>query len=135
MKTNMKGQIYKLLLVLVVFLIANGCDNLPLFPTAKTKAVTEISSGTAICGGTIVNENNVTTTIQGVCWGKVEKPTIADSKTISKNISRDFTAQLTGLLPETTYFVRAYLSNSDGTVYGNEVSFTTTPIAALGLLT
>jgi uncharacterized protein (TIGR02145 family) len=36
-----------------------------------------------------------------------------------------FTSSFTGLVPNTTYYVRAYATNSAGTGYGNEVSFTT----------
>jgi hypothetical protein len=36
---------------------------------------------------------------------------------------------LAGLTPSTTYYVRAYATNSVGTAYGNEVSFTTAPLS------
>lgn len=63
---------------------------------------------------------------QGVCWSSSPNPTITDSKT-SENLSTDqFVCKLTGLLPNSIYFVRAYATNLIGTSYGNQVSFKTT---------
>jgi hypothetical protein len=39
--------------------------------------------------------------------------------------SASFSSSLTGLISNTTYYVRAYATNSGGTAYGNQVSFTT----------
>lgn len=125
MKRKIKIGIHKLLLFIVTLFFTFSCDNSVLFPTAKTKVVSDITSNSASCGGIIVNDNNVMTTIQGVCWSINPSPTINDNKTTSTTINRDFICKLSNLEPSTIYYVRAYLSNSDGTVYGNEVTFVT----------
>ena len=62
---------------------------------------------------------------RGVCWNTAGSPTIADPHSIDGGGTGLFDSALTGLLPDTTYHVRAYASNSTGTAYGNEVTFTT----------
>ena len=58
-------------------------------------------------------------------------PTIADSHTTDGTGTGTFTSSITGLTPNTTYYVRAYATNSVGTAYGEELSFTTMPTGAI----
>ena len=92
-------------------------------PTLTTSAVSEITSTTAICGGNISSEGMAPVTARGVCWSTSNNPTIANSTTSDGTGTGDFISNLTGLADNTTYFVRAYATNSAGTAYGNEVSF------------
>jgi hypothetical protein len=62
---------------------------------------------------------------RGVCWSTSPNPTTADSYTIDGTGTGTFVSILSGLTPNTLYYVRAYATNSVGTAYGNEVSFTT----------
>lgn len=135
MKLTEKMHSYKLLLAVVILAFTTGCDNSIPFRTVTTTAVTDVTSSTATAGGKITNDNNIVTTSQGVCWSTNTGPTINDSKTTSTTIAIDFTGSITGLTPNTTYYVRAYLSNSDNTVYGNEISFTTAASNGLALTT
>ena len=64
-------------------------------------------------------------TARGVCWRTAHNPTLAHSHTTNGSGIGTFTSTLSGLAPNTTYYVRAYATNSVGTVYGGEVSFTT----------
>jgi len=57
--------------------------------------------------------------------GLTSNPTIADSKTVDGTGVGSFTSAITGLASGTTYYVRSYATNSVGTIYGTEVSFTT----------
>jgi uncharacterized protein (TIGR02145 family) len=62
-----------------------------------------------------------------VVWGTSSTPTVAlSTKTTNGTGTGSFTSTLTSLTGTTTYYVRAYATNSVGTAYGNEVSFTTT---------
>ena len=94
--------------------------------TIKTTLVTGIDSTSAICGGEITNQGTSEITKRGVCWNiNISNPTIFNSKTSEGAGAGSFTSNLTGLVPGTKYYVRAYATNSEGTVYGNEFSFTT----------
>ena len=104
-------------------------------PTLTTTAVTSITLTTAVSGGNITADGGGAVTARGVCWATTATPTITDSKTTDGTGTGSFTSNLTGLLPATTYYVRAYATNSAGTAYGNEVSFTTTAIVVPTLTT
>jgi uncharacterized protein (TIGR02145 family) len=99
-------------------------------PALTTTDISSISTTTAVSGGTITSENGAPPTVAGICWSTSHNPTISDSKTTDVIGSSTFTSNLTELLGNTTYYVRSYATNSAGTSYGNEVSFTTSlPIA------
>ena len=91
-----------------------------------TTAISSITGTTASSGGNITSAGSATVTARGVCWSTSVNPTIANSKTIDGADTGIFTSSLTGLTAGTTYYVRAYATNSIGTSYGNQVSFTTT---------
>jgi uncharacterized protein (TIGR02145 family) len=101
---------------------------LPFFLT--TDDVNSITCGSARSGGYIID--NVggcgVLTAKGVCWSTAPNPTTADNKAIDNTYLDDpkhFHATIYGLNSATTYYVRAFATNSAGTVYGNKVSFTT----------
>ena len=97
-----------------------------LLPTVTTSAASNITETTAICGGNVTSDGGVAVTARGVCWSTSQNPTISDSHTTNGSGTGSFTSNLTGLTAGTTYYMRAYATNSAGTAYGNEVSFTTT---------
>jgi uncharacterized protein (TIGR02145 family) len=80
---------------------------------------------TAVSGGNISSDNGASVTERGVCWNTTGTPTTSNSRTIDGNGTGSFTSSIQSLTAGTIYFVRAYASNSAGTAYGNEVSFTT----------
>jgi len=95
-------------------------------PTLSTIAATGISPTGATCGGDISNTGGDVITQSGVCYATTQNPTTTNTKTTDGSTSGAFTSVLSGLTPVTTYYVRAYATNSQGTAYGNEISFTTT---------
>lgn len=91
---------------------------------------TAVSGGDVISGGNITSENGSPVTTRGVCYGTTTGPTIAGSHTSDGFGLGTFVSSLAGLIDGTTYYVRAYATNSTGTAYGNEISFTTVAIVA-----
>lgn len=136
MKTLKKISIPILLLGLII-LFANSCkkdeENF-LIPELSTTEVADIASTTATSGGSITSDGGETVTARGVCWSTNENPTIADSKTTDGDGTGEFSSSLSSLIAETTYYVRAYATNSVGTAYGNEIMFTTEKGFALPVL-
>jgi len=95
-------------------------------PTVTTQAVTSIQPTTAIGNGNITAIGLAPVTQHGVCWNTGGSPTVSDDKTEEGEASTGaFTSGMTGLTPETLYYCRAYATNSVGTSYGGEVTFTT----------
>lgn len=93
--------------------------------TVSTAAASLISTTTATSGGTISSNGGGAITTSGVVWSTNQNPTTADFKTSENATTGSYTSNLTNLFPATTYYVRSYATNSAGTSYGNEISFTT----------
>ncbi|MBS4013618.1 MAG: hypothetical protein KGZ97_07640 [Bacteroidetes bacterium] len=99
-------------------------------PTVNSYEVTSITSSSAMCGGSISSNGGATVTARGVVWNITENPTIVDNlgKTTNGTGTGNFTSNITGLTHVTTYYVRAYATNSVGTSYGVQREFTTLAI-------
>jgi len=93
--------------------------------TVTTGQVTDVTATSAICSGSVTSDGDQNVTSRGVCWSTSENPTTSNSKTTDGTGVGDFTSNLTGLSPNTTYYVSAYATNSEGTAYGEQKSFTT----------
>jgi hypothetical protein len=91
-----------------------------------TTEATAILPHKATAGGTLTYNGAGTITARGVCWTTLGSPTIAASKTNDGTGAGTFTSALTGLSPQTAYFIRAYAITSTGlTVYGPQFTFVT----------
>ena len=99
-------------------------------PVVTTNAVSAITETTATCGGNITTSGGATITARGVCWSTSANPTIASSKTTEGAGAGSFTSAITDLTSNTTYYVRAYATNSAGIGYGSPISFTTQKIVS-----
>lgn len=97
-------------------------------PTVTTNPITNITSTTATSGGNVTNSGGANVTARGVCWSTSHNPTVSGNHTTNGTGTGSFTSSITGLLANTTYYVRAYATNSAGTAYGSEVGFTTSQI-------
>jgi len=93
--------------------------------TLTTTAITDITVNSATSGGNITNNGGSGVMARGVCWSTTQYPTTANSKTTNGSGNGVFVSELTGLAPNTLYYVRAYATNSLGTSYGSQQSFTT----------
>lgn len=99
-------------------------------PTLTTINITGNTGITAMSGGVISSNGDAPIHTQGVCWSTNPNPTIGLATKTNDAGGGVFTSKLTSLKPVTKYYVRAYATNDIGTSYGNEISFTTTPIVA-----
>ena len=96
-------------------------------PEVHTLQVTDIKASRATCKGNVTYNGGVSLTVRGVCWSTSQSPTTNDSHTTDIGGDGSFTSIITGLSASTTYYVRAYATNSVGTAYGEQLSFTTQP--------
>lgn len=90
-----------------------------------TTAATSITSTGATAGGNITDAGGGSIIARGICWGTAPNPTVTGNKTTNGTGTGIFTGNLTGLTDGTTYYYRAYATNSSGTTYGQEFSFIT----------
>ena len=96
-----------------------------LLPDVTTKAVTEITQTSAVSGGEVISDGGDEVIARGLCWSTSQNPTIDDNYTNDGVGTGIFTTNLSDLAPNTTYYLRAYATNSEGTAYGEELSFNT----------
>ncbi len=96
-------------------------------PTLTTSTANPITATTGSSGGNITSSGNDLLIAKGVCWSTSQSPTITDPKSSDGTSTGTYVSSITGLTPNTTYYVRAYATNSVGTAYGNQVSFISTP--------
>ena len=94
-------------------------------PLVSTGEATDVSYTSASVSGIIDDWGGKWISARGICYSTSPNPTLADDYTNNGTADIDFTATLTGLTTNTTYYARAYYTNSEGTGYGNEVSFHT----------
>lgn len=96
-----------------------------LFPELTTSAVSSITISSAKSGGIITSDGGVPVTERGVCWNTSPTPVISGNHTSDGTGTGSFTSSITGLKVNTTYYIRAYATNLQGTAYGNELNFKT----------
>jgi uncharacterized protein (TIGR02145 family) len=126
---NLYNSFLKFLLITGFLYGLNSCKKETLDPPVLTTSeITSLSYTSAVSGGDITSEGGAPVTSRGVCWNTSGSPTIADSKTIEGGGEGIFVSHITQLSPGTRYFLRAYATNSGGTDYGNELSFTTSQV-------
>lgn len=94
-------------------------------PSLATTAISNLATTSATSGGTITSTGGTSIIMKGVCWNTSPNPTISNFKSEDGSGAGSFVSNLESLLPSTTYYVRAYATNSVGTGYGNELSFST----------
>ena len=116
-------------------LCLNSCKPKPTLAVVTTNNVTDKTQTTATSGGNVTDDGNAEVTSRGVCWNTSENPTSANSKTSDGGGTGAFSSSLSQLTPGTTYYVRAYATNSEGTAYGSQVSFSSNPVLLATLTT
>lgn len=109
----------------MIILISACKKDLVNLPVLTTTDLAAINVNNAVSGGTIIDNGNAKITAKGVCWSETSQPTLANNHTINGEGDKAFVSRLSDLNPSTQYYVRAYATNSEGTAYGNELSFTT----------
>jgi uncharacterized protein (TIGR02145 family) len=81
----------------------------------------------ALSGGEITTDGGTEIVAKGFCWSDQPNPDTSDYKTFDGIGIYDFTSELSNLVPDKTYYVRAYAINNAGIGYGNELIFTAFP--------
>lgn len=93
-------------------------------PSVITMPVNEITATSAVSGVDVLGNGNLEGMELGICWGMLHKPT---TRGCHASCDKNSPVVISGLVPNTTYFVRAYLTNAAGTTYGKEIPFNTLP--------
>ncbi|OFY43715.1 MAG: hypothetical protein A2Z69_01670 [Bacteroidetes bacterium RBG_13_44_24] len=95
-------------------------------PEVVTMEPLVITDTSAIIMGEIISDGGKPVITSGIVWSTSPRPTIdLATRTIDGTLSGQFTSTMSELTEYTTYYVRAYATNANGTGYGNEVTFST----------
>jgi uncharacterized protein (TIGR02145 family) len=122
---------YFLILFAVIFDSCKKADEViqpDELPVITTSAVSNVQRTQAQCGGHLIAVGSSRVTEIGICWNEAGSPDLNDYITSDGLVLQPFSTNLHALNPNTTYYVRAYATNSTGTAYGSERMFTTKPV-------
>lgn len=99
-------------------------------PTLSEVTMSDISETTAKASATIVSDGGASISARGFCYSTTNQlPTTADQNITSSDTTPAFTSAITGLSPETTYYVRAYAENAKGIAYSETYTVKTLSVA------
>ena len=96
----------------------------PMVPSVTINPIDSISNISARSGGGITSDGGAPVLSKGIVWSTFPNPTISNAKTMNGSGVTPFVSQLTGLLGDSVYYVRAYATNAIGTGYSSQLSFT-----------
>jgi hypothetical protein len=114
-----------IILAFGALLLYNCTTDTTMSPVLTTTVASEITVNSAITGGNLTTDGGSRIIEQGICWDTITNPTIAKNKVVNLTEKNVFLDTITGLKANKTYTVRAFATNSTGTSYGNNVTFTT----------
>jgi hypothetical protein len=100
----------------------------PSSPLVTTTPISSITASGALSGGNVVSDGGLAVTARGVVFDTISNPTLSSGITSDSSGLGSYVSTITGLTPLTTYYLRAYATNSLGTSYGNEISFSTSTV-------
>lgn len=124
-----------IILALSMISLFDSCKKKPDPPTVTTGEITEITQTSIKTGGTVTSDGGAKLIVAGICWSTSPSPSVKDKHTNDGYDIGPFLTELTGLAPNTLYYVRAYAANSEGIGYGPELSFTTGPVVGATIIT
>lgn len=104
-------------------------------PTVETVGVDNVTMTTATVEGNVTNDGGSAVTQRGICYSIYENPTLSDSVRLAGTGIGRYTCEMTNLTNATTYYIRAFATNSEGTSYGEVITMRTVEHPMLATVT
>jgi uncharacterized protein (TIGR02145 family) len=120
-----RSYVSLILVSLLVFTVRCEMEKPATLPELSTVPITDVTSTSAVCGGSIVSDGGSPVITRGVCWSVNFEPTISDNISSDGEGPGSFSSSIDGLTGGTIYYIRAYATNLIGTAYGNKFFFIT----------
>ena len=121
--------------IVVTFETVATCTQLPTISAATSSDITQTTAMLSCSGISSLGSAGCSITSYGFVWGTTTNPTTSNNKvqvgTTYTTTGTIFSNKLTGLTANTTYYVRPYATNGNGTAYGTEISFKTLDLVKL----
>lgn len=107
--------------------VAFGGDAVPtvVVPTVTTTTQSNVATTSATLGGDVSADGGASVTDRGIVWATTSNPTTSNNKVSIGSGTGVFSQSVTSLPASTTIYVRAFATNTAGTAYGSQISFTT----------
>jgi hypothetical protein len=115
-----------LMSILAAAVFLGSCTEPLDLPVVVTGNVTNVNSYSALISGAVTSQGGTALTAKGVCWSTSSIPGVEGLHSDNGATLGDFTSAISNLSSNTTYYVRAYATNADGTAYGEQITFKTT---------
>lgn len=94
-------------------------------PTVETVATTNVTMNSATVEGNVTNDGGSPVTQRGICYSIYENPTLSDSVRLAGTGIGRYYCEMTNLTNATTYYIRAFATNSEGTSFGDVITVRT----------
>lgn len=116
----------KLIYLVIIAVTLNSCEKTePDNASISTAAIKNITASSAESGGIISSDGKLPVLSRGTCWSKNEKPSLLDSYSIDSIGVGSYSSKIIDINAGCIYYARAYFINSNDTIYGNQIEFTT----------
>lgn len=118
----------KSIVAIALLALSVSCEKDPSVTPSRIYTIdaTDIIGTNALVGGNVIANGDLEIRKCGICWNTKGMPTVGDSHIEGSLSENHFYVTLSGLTVNTTYYVRAYVVDKNGTYYGDEKTFTTT---------
>ena len=94
-------------------------------PSVETVEATNITMNSATVEGNVTNDGGSPVTERGICYSIYENPTLSDSVRLAGTGIGRYYCEMTNLTNATTYYIRAFATNSEGTSFGDVITVRT----------
>ena len=104
-------------------------------PTVETVAASNITMTSASVECNVTNDGGSFVSERGICYSKFENPSLSDSVRYAGTGIGRYTCEMTNLTNATTYYIRAFATNSEGTSFGDVITIRTIEHPSLATVT
>ena len=94
-------------------------------PEVAPTIIAYVSYTDVICKSEVISDGGGDIIERGFWYSTTPNPTLANEKKVSGNGKGVFSASISNLTANTTYYIRAFARNSKGTTYGEQAEFKT----------
>ena len=121
----MKAIKYSSLFYAIILLLFSSCNPVDEIPLVTTGAISNVTSSSATCEGSIIYKGSDYIIATGLCWSTRPTPTVKNDTSLNGSGTGKFSGSIINLSAGQTYYVRAYATTVNGSYYGNALQITT----------
>ncbi|WP_420574541.1 hypothetical protein [Kordia sp.] len=121
----MKKYIAYLFMAFILFNCSEDEASLQELAEVQITNVNDVTVDAAQVTSEVITNGGTTITSRGICWSTTQNPTTNDDTTSNGTGTGVYTSNITNLVPNSTYYIRAYAINATGTAYSEQEELST----------